>query len=619
MRKSIFALTLLASLWTVILGEKFLQIDRYGSDLPCWDQWDAEGNNLLRPYVEHTLTAADFFRPHNEHRIFFTRLLTLGLFAANDRQWDCRLELVVNAFLHTAVALLLVALALRMLPPWPAVGFAAVAALFFGMSVSWENTLAGFQSQFYFLLLFSVLYFGGTFLARPRTWAWWLAPLAGAAALLSLASGMLSAAAILATVGLRALRDRKFTRDDGWILAAGSVLLVAGWFMKVEVPGHAHLKTAGFGAWVATALLQFSWPVRTFWAAPLGVIPPLALGLAFLRRRIDGPIALSLLAASGWLCLQIAGIAYARGGGDNGFAPRYADINALNVLVNLLVLGYLALQAQSARSRRWLCAGAAAFTGLALWGLSRETKQIYEGTLLQMPKINAARVETVRSYLTSRDPSFYAKAPWDELPYPSATILAHILDEPAVRAMLPDSIQPKIVLAADPLATHGFGTYEARSAVLHTPLALAAWQSPSSASPATTARFLSREFAVDHARAGLFVAGTAAAGDVQLRLIDRQDRAYPPLADLGSPGPRWVRINFSVPAGAYRLEVTQARPNGWFAFTQPITETNLSHLARKAAGLGTWLLGCGWALGGVAILLLAKRDVSQPPCTASVR
>src|SRR5580700_6563800 len=75
-----------------VLGGKFLVIDRYGSDLPFWDQWDGEGDFLIHRFAENRLTFHQLFAGHNEHRIFFTRILVLGLYLANDRQWDAKLE-----------------------------------------------------------------------------------------------------------------------------------------------------------------------------------------------------------------------------------------------------------------------------------------------------------------------------------------------------------------------------------------------------------------------------------------------------------------------------------------------------------------------------------------------
>ena len=65
-------LALIASLFALVLGARWALIDRYGMDLPYWDQWDGEGLHLLAPHYEGRLTPAVLFQPHNEHRIVLT-------------------------------------------------------------------------------------------------------------------------------------------------------------------------------------------------------------------------------------------------------------------------------------------------------------------------------------------------------------------------------------------------------------------------------------------------------------------------------------------------------------------------------------------------------------------
>jgi hypothetical protein len=67
-----------------------LLIDRYGVDVPIWDQW-----NGIVPLFEEmeagTLGLADLFSLHNEHRIFFPRLISVGLALLSG--WNIRAEL----------------------------------------------------------------------------------------------------------------------------------------------------------------------------------------------------------------------------------------------------------------------------------------------------------------------------------------------------------------------------------------------------------------------------------------------------------------------------------------------------------------------------------------------
>jgi hypothetical protein len=594
---------LLASLFLLIIGAKFSLIDRYGSDLPYWDQWDGEAANLYRPYLQGKLNAGELFSAHNEHRIFFTRLLALGLLEINDRQWDARLQTVVNALLHASVALLLAALALQVLPAGSAAIFIGMTALLFGTSLSYENTLFGFQSQFYFLLLFSVLQIAGTFLARPRSWAWWLAPLAGAAALFSMASGLLSALAILFIAAWRAWRDRRITRDDGWIFSTNASLCVVGWMLKVDMPGHAYLKTTDPWSWLDAWLHQLGWPMPTHWAAPLGLVPPVLLGLAYLRRKIDGPIVWTLLGASVWFWLQTAAIAFGRGAVEYGCASRYCDIFVFGLLVNLLILAFLVTHAVSPVAQRSLFITTVAFIVVTLWGFAQETVVTGGEYLSPMPGINATRIATVRNYVCTHDPSFFEKKPWDELPYPSAGQLAELLDTPVLRAVLPSSVRPPIDLMADASSTHDFNRYPLTGPAGDTPSSLKAWLAFSAVPPkAPAAHFLSTPFFTDHTRISLYVAGVSHA---HLQLIDESGRIHEPLGHVLALGPYWKRVNFSGAKGHYQLEVTPNSP-GWLAFTQPFTDTPLSHLARSAVQLGPSLLGFGTMLGVIALGLFAR-------------
>ncbi|MEY4939631.1 MAG: hypothetical protein RIQ93_1366 [Verrucomicrobiota bacterium] len=593
---------LVAAVMAFVLGAKLGMIENYGSELPYWDQWDAEGNNLYRPYLQGELTFADLLQPHNEHRTFFTRVFGLGIFEANDRQWNARVQVVANAVLHTSVAVLLLAFALHALPLAAAAACGGVIALFFGMNVSWENTLSGFQSQFYFLLLFSLLHLAGTLLARPRSKAWWLAPIAGLAALFSMASGLLSAVAIISVTVLRGLRDRKFTRDDGYVLATNCALTATGWLLKTEVPGHAELKAHSLGGWLNSWLHQLAWPVSVAgipWPAVLGLIPPLAILWHYLRRSVTGPVALTLLAAAAWQVLQTMAIAYARGSSFDGYTSRYTDTLAMGVVINILTLACLATQSASPMLRQRWKAAAVVWGAFCLSGLWVQSSATESNTLSALPAINTARIATVRAYVVDRDPAFFTKTAWNELPYPDAPRLARILNEPAIRSILPASVTPPIPLAPDPRSS-GFTPYR-ETAVPGPAPGRSAWIA---AGPGP-ALFRSEAFITPHARVTLFVsAGSRASG--RIRLLSETGRAFEPLGDFRTSVPRWKRVNFLAPPGAYHLEVNNEGPD-WLAFTQPGTDTPLAHAASTLIAMGAWFHGGGVLLGLAAGLLLLPR------------
>ena len=237
-------LLLLAGFGLLIFGAKLWFIRVAGSDLPSWDQWDAEGEVTLRPFVEGWLGQKEILHPHNEHRLITTKLYVLGLFAANG-QWDGLLETTVNAALHTGCALLLLLAVSQGLPrPWP-VWVGALLVLLFSLPYSWENTLFGFQVQFYFLLLFSLGHLWLTLESDRFSVRWALGQLCGLLAVASLASGFLSAIAILAVLGHRLVRERRWSAQQ-WTTASLAVAFsLLGWVMKNDVPGHAELRVHG--------------------------------------------------------------------------------------------------------------------------------------------------------------------------------------------------------------------------------------------------------------------------------------------------------------------------------------------------------------------------------------
>ena len=120
----------------------------YGVDTPWGDQW-----NGTLPLIEKaragTLGFADFFAFHNEHRIFFPRLIALGL--AKLTHWNIRAELLVIWMLACVCSLNLWRLAL--ITGWQDsrnrrwLLLAANVLLF--TPLQWENLLWGFQIGFF--------------------------------------------------------------------------------------------------------------------------------------------------------------------------------------------------------------------------------------------------------------------------------------------------------------------------------------------------------------------------------------------------------------------------------------------------------------------------------------
>ena len=139
----------------VVIGAKCWMIGRYGNPTPFWDQWDAEGAVLYPRYLGGTLQLADLIAPHNEHRILMTRLWSLLLLEL-EGYWDPILQMLANTLILGAVIAVLVAAFRPLLTTWSWTSIAAFTTVMFALPFAWENTLQGFNSQWYFLLLISL-------------------------------------------------------------------------------------------------------------------------------------------------------------------------------------------------------------------------------------------------------------------------------------------------------------------------------------------------------------------------------------------------------------------------------------------------------------------------------
>jgi hypothetical protein len=85
----------LALLGTVFFARLWM-ISSWASDVPFYDQWQAEGLQALVPWKLGTLSPGDILASHNEHRVALTRLTALALTALGG-VWDPRVQMVFNA------------------------------------------------------------------------------------------------------------------------------------------------------------------------------------------------------------------------------------------------------------------------------------------------------------------------------------------------------------------------------------------------------------------------------------------------------------------------------------------------------------------------------------------
>lgn len=201
----------------------FNSIRQFAVNVPDGDEWSHV--TLIAKMRAGQLTWNDLWEQHNEHRIFFPRLLMLGL--ARLHGWDTTLETYASFSLAVLTWLLLQRLLVSTLPTARLLLFpplmAAMSLLIFslqqGRSLLWGFQVVWFVNNFFVILAISALTFW-----RGQWRGIILAALAAVVATYSLAAGQLVWGAVL--IGL--LLDRKTWRPSLIIFWFVVMLLAIG-------------------------------------------------------------------------------------------------------------------------------------------------------------------------------------------------------------------------------------------------------------------------------------------------------------------------------------------------------------------------------------------------------
>ena len=392
-------------------------IHRCGTPLPFWDQWE-EARVVYVPYFQGRLSLAELFAAHNEHRMFFNRFYDLALILLNG-QWDNRVEMVANAFTYstgiTGFGWIVARLTGRKF--WPTIAPPLMLAL--ALPFGWENTLAGFHSQVYFGILFSLLTLWLLGCHEPGSRQWGCGVVAAVCSLGAPTSGIIAAGAICALLGLKLLRQPRSWKRHWPTLAVCFVLVALGLALRVEVPHHRVLMAQSVTEFLVYLGKYLAWP----WIvappfAVLNLFPWLLVGWFYLRdRQARMPAEEMILAVGLWAVLQAAATAYARGA--QAYPQwRYMDGACFLMVVNwfsIIVLMSRHLGGGRLRKAVWLAGfilwGVACAAGLALlswraWSFDIPERQFYSRCQLQ----------NARAYMATEDIRVLDHKPKPQLP-----------------------------------------------------------------------------------------------------------------------------------------------------------------------------------------------------------
>jgi hypothetical protein len=426
----------LAALFLVVLGAKLWVVQLYGSPLPLWDQW-YEAERFFRPWMEGHLTWKAFFAAHNEHRIFFTRLLDLGVIWLNGR-WEPLLQMTVNAFLHAAFVCGLASCLWDFLGRKNGWLICLLLAPFFALPYAGENTIWAFNSQLYLLDLASLATLAGLGFGKPGGGSWWLGLAAAVMGLFTMASGLLAPMAVGGLAMLRAIKQRRL--EKGNLITLGACLSVVGLgvALNVTMEDDRPLRAQTLMQFASALARNLTWP---FFDVPemacLFPLPLVILVALYFRPAFPEPWAAEFLLAFGlWGGLQSAGLAYGRANyGEMIPASRYMDVLNVFVIASLFATVLLAQLWVRGRFPRWAAMLLPlVFVGVIFAGLGRISQIVVEDFLVSTRMMNLVAEERVETFMATGNERDLLEPPTVR---PSPEVALGVLRNPKLQIILP--------------------------------------------------------------------------------------------------------------------------------------------------------------------------------------
>jgi len=615
MKQSLFPIQfgffwMLIAIVFIILGVRLTLIFHYGNPLPFWDQWDAQAGSLFPKWLNGQLSWQDLIIGHSEHRIVFSRLLSLALFAFNESQWDPLLEMGVNALLAVGNFLLLMFILVRLLG-WQQSPFIV---LFIG--ILWilpyanENILSGFHSMWFLLVFFSLLAFWGVLLHRPQQWQWWVGMISGFFAYFNLASGLLTPLALVFVGIYGLLMDKNGKSRYLWqivlaILSTSAciVLMILNYHHNLGLSSPSTTLELFLGSLIKA--LSFPWDAFSFslWQGILLSLflqlPTFILALRPVwKRQPPSLAALFVITLAIWTLLQAAAIAYARPSLEV-VPSRYTDILVFNLIANWLAF-YLLLadgRTQSLWLRKtvllyaglWTCLVVGGLLGLSYAKLNRtDANQL----LIQ------AQIQNVKAYIQSGNPEFLQNKPFMHIPYPAPELLAVKLENHQIQKFL-----PSFMTLPEQLPTqYNDGSFVLNgffNSVAHYPYEKALG-SYTQIGNLAQGRLLSQPLEVRQPYVELPVVGYWFADGMALQLVDTESNTVLKVNDFCEKPARraaevWMSCIIPVPSVPFKfyLMAVDIRPDLWFGFAMPRGIGSLSYFNQRVLSVSHLLLIAG--------------------------
>jgi hypothetical protein len=351
--------------------------------------------------------------------------------------------MILNAIIHVAALGILVGFLSTAVGKSLAWGVACFACGIYMIPFGWENSLSGFQTQFYLLLLLSFILLWISSLFYPSFLVIYSAIFQSILLVFTMASGSLS---VFVAVMVLCFRRLCLKQRIPWIFIFTLLFIsISGIFATPSIEGHSILKASSFSQFIVAIGALCAWPLRPISLSPLTAVLPIlmqmpllfALVICFRQRAMNSRPLVFFFAMSIWFGLQVLALAYGRAAAC--YASRYLDVLCVGLVINFAAILFLLQKSYGLFKHVCIIVSALWFLGFGVG--------LYQGVpVLRMQILSKAEFSkmqeiNVQNYLITGNSNYIFGSGHMEIPYPDPSRLMQLLNDPIIRSFLPPQLR----------------------------------------------------------------------------------------------------------------------------------------------------------------------------------
>ena len=304
----------------------------------------------------------------------------------------------------------------------------AFTILIFAVPYASMSLIVAFQTQFYFMLFFSVICF-----SQFSNNQYLSCFVFGILASMSMTSGAFSFLAIASVLIIKIFREKKISAKNITLMTASIAYFTIFIIFLPEEPAAKIYYASSIKSFMISLTASISWPYRIGLGIGLVINLPLLLFTYRTFREESSQFLVSILL---FFVFQVLAMSYFRGGDGVPPANRYWEIMLLGVWAN----GFCSFIYLGTSTNKYLKYFTLVWFAVTIVGLlSLAQTALTTGFPERLEQSNVAK-ELIRDYLINGDAEIFQNRTSFETSHQNTATLIELLDKPEVIEILPKSL-----------------------------------------------------------------------------------------------------------------------------------------------------------------------------------